>query len=109
MNITTRTVNDVLVADVSGRLDTRTSGPASEEMSRIAAGSSKVLLNFENLEFISSSGLRVLLRTAKQLTGSGGAMKLCGANGIVKEVMEISGLGTLLDLHDSEQDALSAF
>ena len=109
MNISTRTVNDVLVADVSGRLDTRTSGPASEEMSRIAAGASKVLVNCENLDFISSAGLRVLLRTAKQLTGSGGTMKLCGANGTVKEVMEISGFGDLLDLYDSEQEALSAF
>lgn len=109
MNITTRTVRDVLVADVSGRLDTGMSGPASEEMSRIAAGATKVLLNFENLEFISSAGLRVLLRTAKQLTGSGGTMKLCGATGIVKEIMEISGFDTLLDLHDSEEDALSGF
>ena len=57
MNITTRIVNDVTVADLSGRLETRTSGPASEELFRIAQGASKVLLNFENLEFISSAGL----------------------------------------------------
>ncbi len=109
MNITTRTVNDVTVADLSGRLDTRASGPASEALFRIAQGASTVLLNLENLEFISSAGLRVLLRTESKLTGSGGTMKLCGANGIVKQVLEISGLRDLIELHDSEHDALSAF
>ena len=108
MNITTRTVNDVTVVDFSGRLDTRTSGHATEEMSRIA-GTSKILVNLENLEYISSAGLRVLLLTAKQLAQSGGTMKLCGANGTVEEVLEISGFGALLDLHDSEQEALSSF
>lgn len=109
MNIATRTFNDVVIASLSGRLDTRTSGPASEEMAGIASGASKLLLNLEKLEFISSAGLRVFLRTAKQLASSGGTMKLCCATGIVKEVMEIAGFGRLLDLHDSEQDALSAF
>lgn len=109
MNIATRNINDIVIASLSGRLDTRTSGRASEEMSVLASGASKLLLNLEELEFISSAGLRVFLRTAKQLTGSGGTLKLCCANGTVKEVMEIAGFGRLLDLHDSEQDALSAF
>lgn len=109
MNIATRSLEDIVIASLSGRLDTQTSGPASEEMSRIASGASKLLLNLEELEFISSAGLRVLLRTAKQLTGSGGTMRLCCANGTVKEVMDIAGFAGLLDLHDSEQDALSAF
>ena len=109
MEISTRNVNNIIVVDISGSLDTQTSGPASEELTRIAQASSKVLVNFENLEFVSSAGLRILLRTAKKLQGLGGAMKLCGARGTVKEVMEISGFGELLDLHDSENDAIDAF
>jgi anti-anti-sigma factor len=109
MKISTRTEGDITVADVSGSLDTQTSAPASEELTRIAQGTSKLLLNFEQLEFLSSAGLRILLRTAKQLNGAGGTMKICNPTGTVKEVMEISGFGNFLDLHDSESEALAAF
>ena len=109
MEISTRNVDGVTVIDISGSLDTQTSGAASDEMARIAQEASKMLLNLESLDFLSSAGLRVILRTAKQLTGSGGAIKVCNAAGVVKEVMEISGFGSLLDLHASEADALAAF
>ena len=109
MEINTRTVDDVTVIDISGSLDTQTSGTASEEMARIAQGATKMLLNLECLDFLSSAGLRVILRTAKQLSGSGGTIKICNATGVVKEVMEISGFGSLLDLHGTEADALASF
>ena len=54
MEITTRTVNEVTVVNLSGSLDTQTSGDASDELSRIAQGSSKILLNLENLDFLST-------------------------------------------------------
>ncbi len=109
MEISTRNVDGVTVIDISGSLDTQTSGAASDEMARIAQEASKMLLNLESLDFLSSAGLRVILRTAKQLKGAGGAIKVCNAGGVVKEVMEISGFGSLLDLHASEADALAAF
>ena len=88
MEITTRQADDVLVVEMAGRLDTQSSGPASEEMARIVeAGNGKILLNLGYLEFISSAGLRVLLRTTKLLPEAG-RMMICQANGIVKEVLE---------------------
>ena len=109
MDISTRNVDGVTVIDMTGSLDTQTSGAASDEMARIAQEASKMLLNLENLDFLSSAGLRVILRTAKELKGSGGAIKVCNAAGVVKEVMEISGFGSLLDLHTSEAEAIGAF
>lgn len=110
MEITTRTDNNVLIVDFEGRLDTQTSGSAADRMDEItAAGNKNILLNLDKLEFISSAGLRVFLRTAKQLGASGGNMKACSPNGVVKEIMEISGFDSLFDLHDSEHAALEAF
>ena len=110
MNITVRMINDVTVVDVSGSLDTGTFEVASAEMSRIADKSNnKVLLNLEDLEFLSSAGLRVLLLTKKQLSAAGGSFKICKPTGMVKEVMEISGFSNFLNLHESENEALSAF
>ncbi len=110
MEITTRKVNDVLVVDMTGRLVTQTSGYASDEMVQIAkSGNSKIVLNLDNLEFISSAGLSVILRAAKLLQTSGGALKICRANSLVNKVMETSGFKSLLTMYDSENDALAAF
>ncbi len=110
MEITTRNVDDITVVDVFGSLDTQSAGAASDEMARIIEqGCSKMLVNLENLEYMSSAGLRILLRTAKQLSTTGGTLKVCNPAGAVKEVMDISGFSDFLDLHDSENGALSAF
>lgn len=109
MEINTRNVDGVTVVDITGSLDTQTSGAASDEMARITQDAPKMLLNLENLDFLSSAGLRVILRAAKELKGSGGTIKICNAAGVVKEVMEISGFGSLLDLHASEDEAIAAF
>lgn len=110
MDISTRIVGEILVVDFDGRLDTQTSDPATDRMDEIiAAGDKNVLLNLEKLEFISSAGLRVFLRTAKSLKSSGGNMKACSPNSVVKEVMEISGFDSLFDLHESEEKALGAY
>lgn len=109
MEIRTRLEDDITVVDLLGNLDTHTSGTASEELARIAQGASKLLLNLEGLEYLSSAGLRVLLRTSKQLKRAGGTTKICGAKGTVLEVLGISGLGELIDLHVSEREALSVF
>ena len=110
MEIETRQVYDVLVVDLDGRLDTSTSGDASDRMVEIAEGDTKqIVLNLNGLEYVSSAGLRVILRTSKLLQAAKGELKLCHANNVVKEVLEISGFHTLLKIYESEQDAVSAF
>ncbi len=110
MEISTRKVNDVLVVDMAGKLVTQTSGYASDEMVQIAkSGNSKVVLNLDKLEYVSSAGLRIILVAAKLLRTSGGEMKICHTNGAVNEVMVTSGFKSLLLMYDSENDALAAF
>ena len=53
--------------------------------------------------------LQQILVAAKLLDTHGGTMKICDANASVKRVMEVSGIGSLLHLYDTEQDALAAF
>lgn len=110
MELSTRTTEQALVVDLSGKLDTQTSGAAMEQLQQhLDSGEENLLVNLSGLEFVSSSGLRVILRAAKQVKANGGKMKVCGARGVVKEVLEISGFDSLLDLHAEEEQALSAF
>ena len=109
MEITMLIENDVTVIHVAGDLDTQTSERAFDEMTRMTTGSGKVLLDLEKLDFLSSAGLRALLRIAKQIRRSDGTLKLCNASGFVKEVIEISGFGKILELYDADSDALADF
>ena len=110
MEMTTRHVQGVTIVDVSGRLDTGSSGAAADGLARIAqTDGAKLLLNLEQLEFLSSAGLRVILRTAKTLRKRSGEVKLCNARGVVAEVLEGAGFGELLHLCSSEKSALEAF
>jgi anti-sigma B factor antagonist len=110
MEIQTRHVRDVVVVDMIGRLDSRTSGPASTELNKIAQiANCKVLLNVDKLEYVSSAGLRAILVAAKLAQVNCGAIKICRANATVKQVMEVSGFNSLLHLYDTEEGALGAF
>jgi anti-anti-sigma factor len=110
MKIDTREVYDVLVVDMSGRLDSASSGDAGDRIVDIAKGAHKrVLLNLEKLEYMSSAGMRVILRGAKLLQVNRGELKICNAKGLVKEVLETSGFHSLIKIYDTEQEAFSAF
>ena len=110
MQIETRKVYDVLVVDMSGKLDTTTSGDANDRMVAIAQGEDKkVVLNLDKLEYARSAGLRVILRTSKLLQGSRGELKICNASGVVKEGLETSGFNSLLKMYVSEKEAIAAF
>ena len=110
MKIETRNVYEVLVVDMSGRLDSTSSGDAGDRLVDFAKGTHRrVLLNLEKLEYLSSAGLRVILRASKLLQGNHGELKICNAGGLVKNVLETSGFNSLLKIYDSEQEAISAF
>jgi len=110
MEVKIREINDVQVVDLIGNLDTGTSPEAETEISKLLdEGVKKIIINLEKTDYLSSSGLRVFLGTAKKLTATGGAVKLCCPNDVVKEILEISGFTTILDVRASEEEALKEF
>jgi anti-sigma B factor antagonist len=110
VKITTKDDNEVKVVGFDGELDTNSAPEAESQLKQfMEQGVKKILLNFEKLDFISSSGLRILLATGQQLKGAGGQLKVCSLNETVQEVFDISGFSTLLDVFENEADALSGF
>ena len=110
MEISVTESGDVRILSFQGNLDTNTSPQAESEInSLIDAGAQKLLVNFENLDYISSAGLRILLATAKKLKASQGDLKICGLNETVQEVFDISGFATILSVTKTEEEALGAF
>ena len=110
MEICVRETGGVSVMDFTGNLDTNTSAAAEIEANKLLDGGSEMILfNFKDLNYISSSGLRILLATAKKLRITGGKMKVCSLNETVQEVFDISGFASILDLASNEEEALAGF
>jgi anti-anti-sigma factor len=110
MQINVRNIGEIITFDIEGKLDTQSSTSALEELlEHLSSKPMKVLISLETLEFISSSGLRILLRVAKEVKSYSGIMKVCGAQNVVKEVLEISGFDSLLDLIEDEEKAVASF
>lgn len=110
MKIGTRTVDKVLVIDMSGRLDSRSAGDAGDRIVHIAQGKDRrILLNLQNVEYVSSAGLRVILLGSKLLQENQGELKICCAGEAVARVLEISGFHSLIRMYGSEGEAVSAF
>jgi len=76
---------------VSGRLDTTTAPELEKVLNESYEGMTKLTFDFENLEYISSAGLRVLV-AAQKLMAQNGEMIICNINDEVREVFEITGL-----------------
>ena len=66
MNITKKTENNVLTIALAGRLDTVTAPELENEIRSSAEGVSRLILDFTELAYISSAGLRVLLSTTEE-------------------------------------------
>lgn len=110
MQIFVSTVDDVIVFHLQGKLDHLTSPITQEKLTElIDQGGRKIVVNFKNLDYISSAGLRVLLSTVKQLKNFGGEIRICSLNEIVEEVFDISGFATILKIFTSEAEALDGF
>ncbi len=69
----------------------------------------KLLLNFSQVEFLSSSALGKLITLDKKMKANGGAMKLSNIRPEIFEVFNITRLDRLFDIRDDEADALAAF
>jgi anti-sigma B factor antagonist len=110
MELNIKEDNGVQVIRITGNLDTSTSPEAEGKINEmINDGKDKMVVDLTETGFVSSAGLRVFLSTAKQVTAKGGAVKFCGANEVVQEILDISGFSGILDVKPSLDDALSTF
>ncbi len=110
MLISVATANDVKVLDFEGKLDTQTSPDAESQLTRlIEEGARKILVNFDELDYVSSAGLHVIHAAAKQLKAENGEMRICCLNELVKEVFDISGFITIFKVFASVSEALEDF
>lgn len=97
MTIEKSRVGSVMTIALSGRLDTVTAAELESELRDALTGVTELILDLEKLDYISSSGLRVLLSMQKTMNGQG-AMKVKNVSGMILEIFEITGFKDILTI-----------
>ena len=86
-----------LIIAVAGNLDTTTAPELEKELKDSLRDAHSLVLDFKDLSYISSAGLRVVLYAQKTMSSKGG-MKVKNLNEIVSEVFEVTGFSDILDI-----------
>ena len=86
-----------LMVKVTGRLDTTTAPELEAEVMGAISGVTKLVLNFEALEYLSSAGLRVLLQ-AQKIMNKQGEMVVRNVNETISEIFEVTGFSDVLTI-----------
>lgn len=109
MEIQVTASGNAWIVSVSGKLDALSASEYEKSVAQlIADGKIYLVVDFAELSYISSAGLRVLLSTAKQLKPKGGAAVFANLQEGVRDVLEMTGFSSILAIHPSVEDALAA-
>jgi stage II sporulation protein AA (anti-sigma F factor antagonist) len=107
MNISIHRHRDVTVIEVSGTLDSAKSVEFATTLDLVLAeGVNHVLIDFSELIYISSAGLRVIAVALKRIRKSGGELVLCGLKDDRRRIFELTGFTKVIKTFDNKQDAL---
>jgi len=111
VKMNTRQIDGVTVVDVEGRITLGEGSSALRDVLRdlVAKGQNKILLNLGEVNYIDSSGIGELVSGFTMVANSGGAMKLLGLTKRVKDLLQITKLYTVFDVHEEEKHALASF
>lgn len=111
VKLSTRQVGDVTVMDVSGRITLGEGSSALRDALRdlVSKGNRKILLNLGDVTYIDSSGIGELVSGFTTVANSGGSLKLLGLTKRVKDLLQITKLYTVFDVHEDEAHAVRSF
>ena len=107
MNITKSIEGKKLVFHIEGRADTASAVEFEKTvMDALKQGDTDVVMDLSELEYIASSGLRILLIAAKELKATDRSFSLCGINENIHKILEISGFLSIFKIHPTLEEAL---
>ena len=100
LEITKEASGEMLTLEIKGDLNVKTSPLLEEELRNSIDDVKELILDFTNVEYISSAGLRVLLAMEKSMRRQGGKMKLQHVNAAVKEIIRLAGFLQVMHIED---------
>ena len=111
IHASTRVVEGIAIVDLSGqlRLGEGTGKLRDTVQQLVRDGYTKILLNLNGVVHIDSSGIGELMSNYTTLRNQGGELKLMNLTKNVRNLLQVTRLYTVFDVHDDQASALSAF
>ena len=93
---------------LNGRLDTNTAPELGNALTKVLdKGTENILVDFAELSYISSSGLRVFLVAAKTLDTKGKKLNFCAMKDFIKEIFELAGFDVIFKFYNTRDEFLA--
>ena len=100
----------VVLVEVNGRIDSMTAGQFGEGLSTpIDEGRTNVVLDLGGVEYMSSAGLREIVNALKKVKRAGGDLRIAQPSDRVLEVLEMAGLDTIIQIFDTQGEAIGSY
>ena len=111
MNVNIRTVGDVRIVDLNGKitLGEETGTLRTTVRNLVNDGNKKIMLNLADVNYIDSSGVGELVSTYTTVTNAGGRLKLLQLTKKIQQLLAITKLLTVFDVFDDEKAAIASF
>ena len=108
---TSREVGNVVIIDMDGRITLGEGSALLRDLIRenLALGHKKIVMNLAGINYIDSSGLGELVSGYRLIKSEGGEVKLLNLNKKVTDLLQITKLYTVFDIHNQEAQALASF
>ncbi len=102
--------NDVTLVVLRGEIGTETVNQFKDRIDQIVAdGKNKLIMDFQEVNYLNSMGLGVVAATLKKVKKSKGDLKLINLSPAVQELFELTRLTKVFEIFDSEESALKSF
>jgi anti-sigma B factor antagonist len=106
MDIVEEHTADVTIVDVKGRIDSASAKALEDKLTSLAeAGRSRLVIDLDQVDYISSAGFRVLLVAARLAEEANGTLSLCRLSPEVQKLFELAAFTDLFEIHPSRPKA----
>ena len=111
MEIKKRTVNDIVILDMIGKitLGKKTATVRNKMRNLLKEGSKKILLNLGEVNYVDSSGIGELVSAFTTTSNQGGKLKLLNLTKKLQELLSITKLLTVFEVYENEEEAIKSF
>lgn len=97
------------VISLLGRLDISQADEVEVKLSKeLQTGEGDIVINLQDISYISSSGIRVFVGTVREMERQGRKLKLCAITPPVKKVFDVVELLDLFEVYETEEDAVAS-
>ena len=109
MDITIERESEVAIFKVPGRIDSANALEFQDDLQKNIQESDRVvILDFADLSYISSAGLRVILMVTKELARRNAKLAICSLSELVNEVFQVSGFDKIITVRRSKEEAINS-